>query len=205
MRFSPGDPVCWRSVHDGIVRTARPMVAVRDDADLVALYLPTGTVYARRTGTRGGPGGRMMIEWDGGYAERTWGRNRVLVLHRPGRAHTVQLFWDESDRLIAWYVNPEAPWRRSSIGFDTYEHILDVVISPDRSTSELKDEDELEWKVAQGEFTAAEALDIRAEATRAASEVLAGEPPWTSEWEAWRPDARWSIPSLSPGWSDART
>jgi hypothetical protein len=195
--------VCWRSVRDAIVRTARPMVVVRDDADLIALYLPVGTVYARRTGVRGGPGGRLLLEWDGGYAERTWGRNRVLILHQPGRAHTVQLFWDERDQLLAWYVNPEAPWRRTSIGFDTYEHILDVVIAPDRSTYELKDEDELEWTVAQGQLTPADASAIRAEAARAARAVVAGEPPWTSDWETWRPDATWTVPMLPPGWRDA--
>jgi hypothetical protein len=204
MSFAAGTAVCWRSVRDDIVRTARPMVVVRDDPELIALYLPIGTAYARRTGARGGPGGRLLIDWDGGYAERTWDRNRVLILYQPGRAHTVQLFWDTSDRLIAWYVNPEAPWRRSSIGFDTYEHTLDVVVAPDRSTFELKDEDELEWKVAHGEITPADASAIRAEAARATRAVMAGEPPWTSDWEAWRPDATWNIPVLPAGWNDAK-
>ena len=145
----------------------------------------------------------MLIEWDGGYAERTWGDRRVLILHRPGRAHTVQLFWDASDRLVMWYVNAEAPWRRSPLGFDTYEQTLDVVIAPDRTTYELKDEDELAWKVAQGEHTAAEAADIRAEAERATHEVLSGTPPWTADWESWRPDPAWRIPTLPAGWDQA--
>ena len=178
------------------------MITVRDDAELIALYLPIGTVYARRTGTRGGPGGRMLLEWDGGYAERTWTGNRVLILHRPGLAHTVQLFWDATDRLQAWYINLEAPWQRSSIGFDTYEHVLDVVISPDRASADLKDEDELEWKITHGELTPAEAMDIRTEAERATRAVLAGDPPWTAEWESWRPAPAWPIPTLPPGWKD---
>lgn len=179
------------------------MVVVRDDTDLIALHLPIGTVYARRTGKRGGPRGRQLIEWDGGYAERTWTGNRTLILYRPGQAHTVQLFWDETDRLSAWYVNPEAPWRRTPTGFDTYEHILDIAIAPDRSVWELKDEDELEWAVARGDFTGAEAATIRAEAERAARQVLSAEPPWTADWESWRPDPAWRIPTLPPGWDQA--
>jgi len=199
----PGDTVCWRSVKDGIVRTARPMTLVRDDPELIALFLPIGTVYVRRTGTRGGPNGRMLIEWDGGYAERTWGDRRVLVLHQPGRGYTVQLFWEGDDRLAMWYVNAEAPWSRSSIGFDTYERVLDAVIAPDRTAFEWKDEDELAWKVAQGEISSTEAEQINAEMAEAVRSVLAREPPWTASWEGWRPDARWTVPTLPTGWMDA--
>lgn len=180
------------------------MTVVRDQPGLIGLYLPIGTVYARRTGTRGGPGGRMLVEWDGGYSERTWVDRRVLILHRPGRAHTVQLLWDADDRLVMWYVNAEAPWRRSPIGFDTYEHVLDAVIDSARTTFEWKDEEELAWKVSRGEISPVEAAAIRAELAGAISDVLGGEPPWTNDWEQWRPDPRWTRPCLPTGWTEAR-
>lgn len=204
--FAAGDVVCWRSIHGGDVYTARPMIVVRDDAELIGLYLPVGATFKRRSGQRGGgPRGRQMLAWDGGHEDRTWTTYRTLILYRPGRAHTVQLFWGEGDLPRSWYINPEAPWRRTAIGFDTADHVLDIVIAPDRSTWELKDADELAWAVEQGEYTPAEAAAIEAEAERARDEVLAGRPPWTDDWLSWRPDARWPIPALPPDWRDAPT
>src|SRR5687768_14054756 len=105
MTWSSGDAVAWRSVKDGVVRTATPLIVVRDEADVIALYRPVGAVYKRRTGERGGPGGRLMLRWDGGHEDMTWSRNRVLVLHKPGAAHTLHLFWDERDRSVSRLVH----------------------------------------------------------------------------------------------------
>lgn len=203
MRWSPGDAVAWRSVKDG-VRTAIPMVVVRDDPDLIALYRPVGTVYKRRTGQRGGPGGRLMLRWDGGHEDVTWSRNRVLVLYKPEAAHTLHVFWDDaSGAFLGWYINLEAPWRRSAIGFDTFEHLLDVVLEPDLSAWKLKDANELEWQVERGEFTPAEAAAIHAEASRAIDLVLTSVPPYGRHWISWRPDPAWSLPSLPAHWREA--
>jgi hypothetical protein len=203
MTWSSGDAVAWRSVKDGTVRTAMPLVVVRDAADLIALYRPVGSVYKRRTGDRGGPGGRLMLHWDGGHEDVTWSRNRVLVLHRPGAAHTLHLFWDDAtEAFLGWYINLEAPWRRTAIGFDTLEQLLDVVLEPDLSAWKLKDEDELEWAVGRGEFTPDEATAIRAEATRAIDLVLRSVPPYGLEWMSWRPDPSWQLPALPATWKN---
>jgi hypothetical protein len=29
------------------------------------------------------------------------------------------------------YVNLEDPWRRTAIGFDSWDHVLDVAVAPD--------------------------------------------------------------------------
>jgi hypothetical protein len=203
MTWSSGDAVAWRSVKDGAVRTAMPLVVVRDEPDLIALYRPVGSVFKRRTGERSGPGGRLMLRWDGGHEDITWSRNRVLVLHTPGAAHTLHLFWDDAtEAFLGWYINLEAAWRRTAIGFDTLEQLLDVVLEPDLSSWKLKDEDELEWAVGRGEFTRAEAAAIRAEATRAIDLVLRSVPPYGREWMSWRPDPSWSVPTLAATWRE---
>ncbi len=203
MTWSTGDAVAWRSVKNGVVRTAMPLVLVRDEADLIALYRPVGTVYKRRTGERGGPGGRLMLRWDGGHEDATWSRNRVLVLYRPGVAHTLHLFWDDASAdFLGWYINLEAPWRRSAIGFDTFEQLLDVVLEPDLSSWKLKDEDELEWAVGRGDFTLNEAAAIRTEASRAIDLVLRSVPPYEREWMSWRPDPAWRVPALPASWRE---
>jgi hypothetical protein len=206
MAWSSGDAVAWRSVKDGAVRTAMPLIVVRDELDLIALYRPVGTEYKRGTGVRGGPGGRLMLRWDGGHEDVTWSRNRVLVLHKPGAAHTVQLFFDDaSEEFSGWYINLEAPWRRTAIGFDTLEQLLDVVVERDLSVWHLKDEEELDWAVGRGEFTPDEATAIRAEATRAIDLVLRSVPPYGLEWMSWRPDPSWHLPTLPATWKDLTT
>ncbi len=203
MTWSSGDAVAWRSVKDGTVRTAMPLIVVRDEPDLIALYRPVGSVYKRRTGVRGGPGGRLMIRWDGGHEDVTWSRNRVLVLHKPGAAHTVQLFWDDATTaFLGWYINLEAPWRRTAIGFDTHEQLLDVVVEPDLLAWKLKDEEELEWSVGRGDFTSDDAAAIRTEATRAIDLVLRSVPPYEKVWMSWRPDPAWRVPTLPVTWRE---
>lgn len=203
MRWSGGDAVVWRSVAEGVVRTAMPLVVVRDEPDLVALYRPVGSVYKRRTGERGGPGGRLLLRWDGGHEDMTWSRNRVLVLYEPDAAHTVHLFWDDaSDAFLGWYINLEAPWRRTSLGFDTREHLLDVVFEPDLSAWRLKDEEELDWAVGRGDFTPEEAASIRAEASRAIDLLVRSVPPYGRQWPSWRPDPSWPVPGLPLAWAE---
>ena len=173
MTWSSGDAVAWRSVKE------------------------------RRTGERGGPGGRLMLRWDGGHEDATWTRNRVLVLYKPGAAHALHLFWDDaSEAFLGWYINLEAAWRRTAIGFDTFEQLLDVVIEPDLSAWKLKDEDELEWAVGRGDFTPGEAAAIRAEATRAIDLVTRSVPPYRREWMTWRPDPAWRVPVLPASWRE---
>ncbi len=123
-----GAAVAWRSVPGGAVGTAFPVRVVRDDPELIALYLTPGACGRRRAGKRGGPRGRQLLPggWSGAYEERVWRANRAQILYRPGDAHSVWLFWPEGEggeaALSSWYVNLEAPWRRSAVGFDTRDH-----------------------------------------------------------------------------------
>jgi hypothetical protein len=58
-------------------------------------------------------------------------------------------------------VNLAAPCRRTAIGFDTVDHILDIEVNDDLSDWSWKNENELAWAVERGLCLAAEA-----EATR---------------------------------------
>ena len=82
------------------------------------------------------------------------------------------------------------------MGFDTQEHVLDVLIPADRSTWSWKDEDELASAVADGLFTAEEADRFRAAGERAVEQILLREPPFDEDWEGWRPDPAWPTPAL---------
>ncbi|HZS87416.1 MAG TPA: DUF402 domain-containing protein [Chloroflexota bacterium] len=125
-----------------------------------------------------------------------------MFLHRPGEAHSIGLFWREAEGVFRyWYVNLEAPWRRSVVGFDTWDHALDLVVAPDLSSWEWKDEDEFAWWQGVGIISAAEAKAIRAEAERAIEAIERRAAPYCDGWERWVPDPGWRpLTELPANW-----
>ncbi len=201
--WSPGNTVLLRTVlENGRVGSVLSTTVVRDSDDLVALYLAPGTTCKRRAGKRGGPQGRVLVQNSGGHEDWTWSKNRRLILWRPPeRQHAVSLFWrDADDTFLGGYVDVLEPLRRTRLGFDTRDLILDVVIDPDR-TWHWKDEDELTWRQEQGYIAPYEAEAIRNEGKRAVSLLEAHDPLFDDEWTLWRPDPAWDIPEVTEGWS----
>jgi hypothetical protein len=174
----------WRDVHRGRVWRAQACRIVEESPELVALWIPAGAPAKIPRGGLRIPG----EEWELEDAEPT--RDQVCVA-RPGRAHSVFLFWQDDGELEHWYVNFERPLRRTPVGFDTFDEKLDLIVRPD-GTYRWKDEDELEQAAAAG------LLDpdaVRAEAARVLEEW-----PFPTGWEDWRPDPAWPVPQLPEGW-----
>ena len=195
MGWEPGTAILWRSVKDGVVHVATPYRVVQDTDDLIAVYLCPGTRGKRRSGHRGGPTGRLMLPdgWTGAYEDYVWHTNRALFLYRPGDAHSVGVFWREADGAFQfWYVNLEAPWRRTPLGFDTSDHTLDVVVAPDLRSWAWKDEDEFAWCKEVGIITPPQAVVIRAEGERAIAAAARRASPYCDGWEQWEPDPEWA-------------
>lgn len=141
-------------------------------------WFPPETPYAIGTD--------LFAEWT--YARRTLRRPQLRVT-RPGDDYSVFLF----ER--GWYVNLEQPQRRSRLGFDYEDELLDVWVPYDSGRPELLDEDELEEAVRLGVVSPGRAAEIRAKAER-----LMAEPPWPTGWEEWTPEPGWQVPDLPPGW-----
>lgn len=201
----PGEQVVYRSRPGGDVGYVMPCIVVEDTPEFVVLFQPTGTVCKKRTGRRGGPTGRVMLPdgWDGGHEDVTWSGPPKLRFYAWGSAHSILRSWDsEADRAEGWYINLEAPWTPTSIGFDTRDHILDITVSPDLSSWAWKDEDELAWAVEVGkcDYTPESARAIRAEGERALEKLERRHRPFGDDWHRWRPDPRWPIPTLPEGW-----
>lgn len=171
-----------------------PHVVVEETPELAALYVAPGTRGLRpRLPFIEDPAQLRTMTWD--HVEHVWTGSHCLRLLRPGAAHCLYLFWAERDWAFeGWYVNLQAPFRRSALAFDTRDHALDVVVEPDGSWR-WKDEEHLELAVRIGAFTPDDAAEIRAEGER----VLAAWP-FPTGWEGWRPDPEWPIPSLPPDW-----
>jgi uncharacterized protein DUF402 len=198
--WSPGTPIIRRAVIDGRVGFVRTATVVADREDLLALYIAPGYPGKRRTGVRGGPRGRVLVQDSGGYEDWTWGENRVLILYRPGDAHEIQLFRRDRDgAFLGWYVDLCEPLCRFPLGFNTRDHVLDVWMTPDRSSWAWKDEDEFAWRQEQGMLSREKAQAIRAEGERAVARLLA-DPALYKAWIDWRPDPAWPVPAIPDGW-----
>lgn len=118
----------------------------------------------------------------------------------PETPYGVIMGYEAPGELRDFYVNLQTPLRRTAIGFDYTDHLLDVVIPADRRSWSWKDDDELEEAVRRGLFTASEGAWFRHWGERAVEHVLLGQPPFDRDWTTWRPDPSWEIPSLPEGW-----
>lgn len=199
-RFEPGASVALRDVLHGRVWAARPVTVVRDAEEGWMFHIP--------------PGARWFAPWRDGVGwirakgphavwelrPRTWMQAHVLSVAWPGVGHAVLHFWSPRWRPLYWYVNVEAPLRRSEVGFDTLDHDLDVLIEPDRSSWRWKDEEDVEEGVRTGAYTREQADGFRREAERGLRRVLDREPPFDRDWWSWRPDPAWATPTLPDGW-----
>jgi predicted RNA-binding protein associated with RNAse of E/G family len=196
--FAVGDVVALREIYSGRVWAARPWTVVRDDPELLALWIAAGT----RTKVPALPtGGRLRMQTDDWVlVDNYWHSEGTLRLARPGDPHSILLFW-RGGTFRGWYVNLEEPLRRTPIGFDYLDHKLDLVIWADGSW-EWKDEDELDEAVAAGILTPLDAREIRDEGERVLAQYEIGASPFRDGWEDWRPDPAWPVPALPAGWDE---
>ena len=174
----------WRDVHRDRVWRAQACRIVEESPALVALWIPAGAAAKV-------PRGGLRIPGDDWELEDATPKRDQICLARPGRAHSIYLFWHDNGELDHWYVNFERPLRRTALGFDTFDEKLDLIVRPDGSYR-WKDEDELEQAAAVGLL---DPVAVRAEADRVLQEW-----PFPTGWEDWRPDPAWPVPQLPEGW-----
>ena len=197
-RWHPGTPITGRSLWCGRVFAAWPFVVVEDRGDTIAAFTPPGAVWRRPTDLEGNDIRLPHVAWR--LRDDIWyGRGMVRVFIRDA-AHSVLVFLDEDD-VRNWYVNLEAPFRRTAIGLDTSDHHLDVVFPPDLGEARWKDEHELDEAVSFGSMTQDGAETVRAEAERAIEWIQRGDHPAIDDrWRSWSPPPEWRIPVLAPDW-----
>ena len=191
-----GDQIVVRHVLRGNVRFAAPVTVVQDTPELVATYLRVGTRYKRRNG----PFWRIE-DWQ--VSDEVWERNDVLSLAAPGAAHAVFAMWHDGDRgFNCWYINLQEPYRRTAIGFDTMDQVLDIVVTADRSEWRWKDEEEFSRAQSMGLYSPEEARAIQAEGEKVLESMHKDQPPFSSGWEYWAPPPDWPTPELPENWDD---
>jgi len=182
----------------------QPCRVVRDDERGLVLWLAPGTpvlrpVLADGRDIRDVPLTQRFDYYRHGRATRldTWRGQGILVIVGPEVPWSVWLFWTEDWDFRGWYLNLEAVAERSEGDVTTEDHILDLIMAPDRSVG-WKNEDELRAAVLGRHFTEEQADEIRSDGRAAAAVVAAWGSPFCDGWESWRPDPAWPVPAL-PG------
>lgn len=187
MAWAHGDLILRREVlNDGRCWLENPVRVVQDDDALLATYIFSGSPFRFPPGDWPIAGGRHP--WHG---KTHWRGNGVLMLQRPGEAYAVWLFWAGRKREFrGWYVNLQAPFRRTGDGFETQDHELDIW-APVDGPWQWKDDELLDLRVREGRFTPEQAEAFRAEGRRVGAMLDAGEAWWDDAWRAWAPPPGW--------------
>lgn len=108
---------------------------------MIALYMPAG-VLGKDTDHKPTPK-ELLSHAQINITDYQWNRTDVLFLIVPGDSFSTYIMWETGTKNLAcWYINLQEPIRRTKIGFDTMDHMLDVVISPDMTKWKWKDADE---------------------------------------------------------------
>jgi predicted RNA-binding protein associated with RNAse of E/G family len=202
MGYQPGEVIIYRGANQERIWFALPVYVVRDTPELVALYWPAGT---RGKWRMRAPGAKVTPQEMRSNAleiiDHTWTRTDVLLLIQPGAAHALYVMWETGTRQqLCWYVNLQDPLRRTAIGFDSMDHVLDIVFSPDKTSWRWKDEDQLEELVAYGMISPEKAMAVRAEGERVIGLFHANRSPLCDGWEHWSPPAGWGVPEMGEDW-----
>jgi predicted RNA-binding protein associated with RNAse of E/G family len=186
---------------DGRIEMAWPCRVVKDTPELLALFIAAGSKYKaapKRTAEQKLSMPRYPLPPD----EYIW-RKDTLRLMFPGRQHSVWLSWDSEGaarKFSHYFVNIEEPFRRTSVGFDTADHTLDIEVAHDL-TWNWRDTGELDNHVKHGFYTAQLAREAWDEGRRAIDEILRREHPCLQGWSEWSPEADWEVPKMPADWS----
>jgi hypothetical protein len=197
-RWKSGDAVVLRGVWRHRIWWACATTVVQDSPNLLALYWRAGTPE-KAPAKRLTPQDLLSDEIH--LVDRNWVETDVLMLATPGAAHAVYVMWETGQtKLRCWYIDLQEPLRRTTIGFDTMDHLLDIVVSPDRLEWRWKGEDEFREAEAIGVYSPEEARAIQAEGEQVIELLCAGQSPFCDGWERWSPPLEWEIPELPDGW-----
>ena len=206
-RWQTGQQILQQDLWRGKLLSSRPVTVVEDTPTRLALYTHPGSHYYSATAISRNRGALslservdiLMSDDIPPLERRVSGSRHVLTLTPPwSSAFSLALLDPEWDFQF-WYVNLQAPVRRTPGGILVQDQVLDIVASPDRAWN-WKDEDDFLALKERGFFTGEEAASIRAEGWNMIAAIERNDPPFCEGWETWRPDASWPIPQIPENW-----
>jgi hypothetical protein len=202
---------------------AWPHVVVEDTPELLALSLPQGTPTeiidlaqpkSDRVHTTWGvdtvrlmfPGKAYSIrlEWTPDPYEERPKKPQALYAEQPDpsayyrqRSHPFAGIPEHTFR--GWVVNLEAPFVRTSIGVDSTDGALDVLVAPDY-TWRWKNEQYMPTLVDLGIYREQDVEAFRAAGEDAIKLIESRQFPFDGSYLDWHAPSDWTIPQAQPGW-----
>ena len=193
-RWETGDQIVVRSMWGEKFQAVLPMRVIADSGQVLVLYLAAGTPFKNRSTYH--VNHLPVGEWE--IVDDVWTDDLVRIMYTDDN-HAYFAYWRDS-RFGGWYINLESAYKRTSIGIDFTDHILDIVVRPELAGWDWKDEDELAEAVFLNLVTQSQADEFYEEGRRAVERLEARRPPFGEGWEDFIPNPAWEIPRLSPGW-----
>jgi protein associated with RNAse G/E len=205
-RFQVGQTIVKRDVFRGRVSTAWPRRIVADNGKLLIFamwpgtkgFVPTSWIEqlsgdrpeARREVLSGLASGKWQLgEW-------VWQDSDMLTYFQAGWFYSVDLFFDTEGRFLYWYVNFQRPFRRTLIGIDTFDLLLDLVVKPDL-TFRWKDEEEYSEGRRLGIISDEDHMGVEQARFEVLHMIAHREPPFVDEWRSWQRDPSWPTLAVS--------
>ena len=210
--FNSGDAVVHRNIYKSKVWSARAVRVVEDNLASTKLLLVPGTLCKFSAGLlarRYNPESKNVSQsrWDEQetvnwqLVDRIWQERRFLILLQPGKYYSIQLCWQhDTGEFLGWYVNFELPFTRTSIGFDTLDLELDLIVRPDLSFR-WKDTDEYFEGIRRGIITFDQVSEIEKAQTEVLNLIERKTAPFDGSLLTWQLPDTWSSPTLPQGWN----
>ncbi len=183
-----GDTCIRREVWRGHPWSSMATIVIEDSSDLLAVHVPVGSPFGF---VDDHPLGVHFWRKASG-----WSGQDIVMAQRPGEPYSVWFFGE------VLYINLQDPLSRTSIGFDTFDHELDIIVLPDGTWS-FKDDDKLETCVELGRFDADQIANIRREGARIGSLLDTANTWWTqpgADFRKWTAPENCSVPTLPDNW-----
>ena len=179
---------------------AWPCRVVEDHGALLALFIAAGSVC--KADPKQSAAQKLAGEKKARPTHDVLWRHDTLRLMFPGASHSVWLFWEGTGagrRFTRYFVNLEAPFVRTADGFETQDHTLDIVVTPQLECT-WRDEEDFDHHVALGLYSPELAAAARTEGQRAIDAIGKGTHPCL-RWPNWSPDPDWPVPTLPTNWN----
>lgn len=206
--WKPGDTVALRGIYNQRVSYMQSALVVQDDPNEVALAILPGAECAAPDDYINGKHGTEKL-WDrwGLYQKGSWDMlsyrwhtNRLLILLQPEKYYASYYFWRAGDnKFLCYYVNFQLPFRRSSIGFDTFDLELDIIIEPTYEWR-WKDVEDYQRGIECGMLRDEWVQEINAAKPEIFEKLEKHQYPFDDSWLNWVPDPSWLPPKLPENW-----
>jgi protein associated with RNAse G/E len=205
--WNVGDNVLLRGVYNHRPAYVQSLRVVKDTPKETALLIWPGAECAA-------PAGYIHLghyAWDRWTETLTntlqlekyfWRTNRFLVLLEPEKFYSTIYIWNAaSNKFVCYYINFQLPFRRTPLGFDTFDLDLDLVIEASLKWK-WKDEDEYQDGIRRGGIQPDWVREVEHAQNEVFAKIEKRAYPLDASWLNWQPNPTWSAPYLPQNWAE---